>query len=98
MGPSGSVRLSPLAEQDLANIWIYSATQWSPGQADTYVGELISTFSALAASEFTGTPTPVRQTYLRFLVASHAIYYRARPDGIDVIRILHQSMDVARHL
>ena len=34
----------------------------------------------------------VRPGYFKFPVASHVVFY-SKPDGIDVIRILHKRMD-----
>jgi len=41
----------------------------------------------------------VRDGYFKAMVGLHMIYFRESDDGlIVVIRILHQSMDVGRHL
>ena len=41
----------------------------------------------------------VRPGYRKHAVGSHTLYYRiASADVIDVVRILHQRMDVDRHL
>ena len=41
----------------------------------------------------------VRPGYRKHAVGSHTLYYRiASVDVIDVVRILHQRMDVDRHL
>ena len=35
----------------------------------------------------------------KLAVGSHTLYYRVMPDGvIDIVRVLHQRMDVDRHL
>ena len=31
-------------------------------------------------------------------VRRHVVFYRDRPDRVDVVRILHERMDPARHL
>ncbi|MDI4662921.1 type II toxin-antitoxin system RelE/ParE family toxin [Xanthobacter autotrophicus] len=41
----------------------------------------------------------VRPGYFRHLIGSHVVFYRFPHDGVlEVVRILHQRMDVARHL
>ncbi|WP_323122551.1 type II toxin-antitoxin system RelE/ParE family toxin, partial [Burkholderia alba] len=35
-----AVRLTPLAEADLEDIWTYTFEQWSLEQAERYVGDL----------------------------------------------------------
>ena len=36
-------RLSPLAEQDLEDIWLYTLREWSADQADRYYHSIIFT-------------------------------------------------------
>ena len=91
-------RLSPLAEQDLEGIWIYTAEHWSLEQADRYVGDIISTFDLIAEHPQKGRVVQVRPGYLKFSSGSHDIYYKRGDRGVDVIRILHQRMDAQRHL
>ncbi|TWS22632.1 type II toxin-antitoxin system RelE/ParE family toxin [Tsukamurella sputi] len=40
----------------------------------------------------------IRDGYRRYTVGSHLIFYRARSEGVDVVRVLHQRMDPTRHL
>jgi toxin ParE1/3/4 len=98
MAASRSFRLSPLAENDMEDVWTYSARQWSLEQAEAYTRELLGAFSDLASGRRTGTPIVARRNYLRLLVGSHAVFYQATETKIDIIRVLHQSMDVRRHL
>jgi toxin ParE1/3/4 len=96
---SADYRLSPLAEADLEDIWRYTFENWSSDQADRYIRNLIEAFEDLAARRRPGrSAQDIRDGYLKQLVGSHVIYFRRRDDGIDVIRILHGRMDVARHL
>ena len=40
-----------------------------------------------------------RSGYRKYAVGTHTLYYRiAGVDMIDVVRILHQRMDIDRHL
>ena len=82
----------------MENVWAYSAAQWSTLQAEVYTRDLLVAFSDLAAGRRTGVPITARRKYLRLLVGSHAIFYRETETSVDIIRILHQSMDVRRHL
>ena len=90
--------LSPLAEEDLEDIWTYTAREWSVDQAETYTNDIINMFEDIAAGKRDGRPVLVRTGYLKALVGRHAIYFQLRGEVIAVIRILHQSMDVGRHL
>jgi toxin ParE1/3/4 len=41
----------------------------------------------------------IRPGYRKLAAGSHILYYPVRPDGvIDIVRVLHQRMDVDRHL
>ena len=91
-------RLAPLAEIDIEDIWSYTASQWSDARADQYIRDLLIAFAELANGMRIGTARTVRLDYRQLLVGSHAIFYRESSSRIDVIRILHQSMDVKRHL
>ena len=90
--------LSPMAEEDLEQIWTYTAREWSVGQAETYTNDIIDMFEEIAAGGRDGRPVLVRAGYLKTLVGRHAIYFQARGEVISIIRILYQSMDVERHL
>ena len=87
--------LRALAKQDLTNIWLYSFQNWGEGQADHYLDELINAIERLARRPLMGRE---RQEFIPTVRihhhASHLIVYVVDEDGIDVIRVLHQSMDV----
>jgi len=40
----------------------------------------------------------VRAGYQKFPAGSHLLFYPTTPDEIDIVRILHQRLDVERHL
>ncbi len=91
-------RLSPLAESDLEDIWFYTLERWSVSQADSYHAGIIAAIEKLASGERHGRSADVRDDYLKYPVGRHFVFFRAADVGIDVMRILHQSMDVERHL
>ena len=92
-------RLSPAAERDLEAIWIYSAQQWSTEQANRYTDMLTNAFAELAQSpKMAPACDHIRPGYRRQSVERHMIYFRITNYGIAVIRILHERMDVPRHL
>jgi toxin ParE1/3/4 len=93
-------RLSPLAKADLSEIWGYSAKRWGEDQADTYVRLITGVCADLAAGRKVGRSIEaVRAGYFRHPAGSHVIFSRFRDRReIEVIRILHQRMDIERHL
>ncbi|WP_257744724.1 type II toxin-antitoxin system RelE/ParE family toxin [Burkholderia glumae] len=95
-GKARVVRLTPLAEADLEDIWAYIFEQWSLAQAEQYVGEIVAAFNRLARGEWVGA---VRgEPYRRYLVSFHAVFYRETTDALDVACVRHQRMDVGSHL
>jgi toxin ParE1/3/4 len=91
-------RLSPLAEADLEDIWLHSVNIWSVEQADSYLRGLFDAFAGLASGSKIGRAVDLREGYLKYLTGSHIVYYRLGVGSLDVIRVLHQRMDVSRHL
>ncbi|QRR11759.1 type II toxin-antitoxin system RelE/ParE family toxin (plasmid) [Burkholderia sp. MS455] len=93
-----TVRLTPLAEDDLEDIWAYTFERWSLELAEHYVGELAAAFDRLAAGEWVGRSSRAGDGCRRYPVGSHVVFYRETTETLDVIRVLHQRMDVDRHL
>jgi toxin ParE1/3/4 len=94
----GAYLLSPRAIADLEEIWRYSEANWSAVQADRYHAAIVETFEDLASGQRTALPAPVRPGYLKCPVGAHLVYFRATETALVVVRILHQRMDVGRHL
>lgn len=94
-----SYRLSPRARQDLEQIWLYTFERWSQTQADDYFVELTMAFEALAKGHRKGKPIDgVRRGYLSLACGSHFIIYHELGSKAEIIRILHQRMNIGRHL
>ncbi len=90
--------LRPKARQDLENIWFYTLETWGENQADTYIQDLNIAFKSLAKSPEKGRSCEdIRKDYRKHLLGKHVIFYRQIDKGIEVVRILHQSMDVDMH-
>ena len=87
-------RLSPLAEADLEDIWLYTLRQWSLEQADQYHQNIMTAVAGLASGRFIGQQADIREGYWKYKTGVHVIYYRVSDDCLDVIRVLHGRMDV----
>jgi toxin ParE1/3/4 len=88
-----------LVEQDLVDIWLYTFTEWGEQQANKYLDELDAAIKLLAdqpliCHERTELEPPVRIHHH----GHHLIVYLVVGDGINLVRVLHQSMDVDSHL
>ena len=82
-------RLTPCAEDDLEDIWRYTAETWSIVQADQYLDELVATFENIVAMPMIARErqeiVPPVRTYIH---GAHVIVYRIEEDYIAIIRIL----------
>ena len=92
--------LSPAARADLEQIWHYTYETWDDDQAEKYVREIQRAIERVVDNPMIGRACDeVRPGYRKHAVGSHTLYYRiASVDVIDVVRILHQRMDVDRHV
>lgn len=90
--------LSEKAKADLRGIWNYTEDRWGEQQADTYYRDIIKTFELLATGERQGRKSDVREGYLKYPVGRHFVYFTKGDEKIKVVRVLHGSMDVDRHL
>ena len=70
-------RLSPLAEQDLEEIWLYVAEDSSPTTADRLIDAIVDRFDLLEEQPAVGRARPEFGAGVRsFVVESYVIYYR----------------------
>ena len=91
--------LSPRAQSDIEEIWDYTDERWGPEQAEKYVRVLQQAFETIARDPRRGRPSDdIRVGYRRYSVGSHVIFFRVIGGEIDVVRVLHQSMDFDQHL
>ena len=89
----------PAAAVDIDEIWEYSASKWGVAQADQYIDGIRDACHGLAAGEKSGRKIDdIRPGYLKYAVGQHFVFFRISKRGIEVVRILHQAMDVDRHL
>ena len=95
----GGFLLTPRARADLDEIWNYTAERWSVPQAERYLREIQRGIEAVAIRPGLGRRCDeLRAGYYKMPVGSHILFYRRTESKIHVVRVLHQSMDVDRHL
>ncbi|MBT5107114.1 MAG: type II toxin-antitoxin system RelE/ParE family toxin [Rhodospirillaceae bacterium] len=91
-----TLRVSDSAKADLKQIGNYTRRKWGAAQTRKYLGGLRDKFKALTNSPGLGAPRDEIATNLRALpVGKHIIYYRETDDNLEILRVLHKSMDVA---
>lgn len=77
----------------------YTEATWGRDQAKRYTGEIIAMLSRLAADPHLGKPASQRHATLRrFPCGSHLIIFASRDRSIEIVRILHQRMDIDSRL
>ncbi len=92
-------RLSPAAEVDVDEIWDNSEERWGRPQADRYVRDLGLTCAGIMEGRVsTLSAEDIRPGYRKAACGSQMIYFRYVGEEVEVVRILHRSMDVGRHL
>lgn len=90
-------KISKEAEKDLEKIWLYTFETWSLRKADYYYDLLMDEIEYLAENPKFGQDfSHLRKGYFRSRVKSHFIFYRLnlKNNELEVIRILHQQMDI----
>ena len=99
MSDRASYALSSAAQSDLESIWDDSLRHWGEAQAETYTRSIRAACEALAKGTSAGrSAEEIREGYRKVAVGSHVMLFRIRDDAVQIMRILHQSMDVDRHL
>ena len=93
-----TVLFSPLAQDDISDIWEYTVAQWGEKQAVTYTQNLRDDSEDLATGLAFSQAVDIREGYSKYRSGEHFIYFKETETEITVIRILHKSMDVGRHL
>jgi toxin ParE1/3/4 len=93
--------ISKEASKDLEKIWLYTFETWSQEQADRYFRLIMDEIDNIAKDPKVGKDqSGLREGYLSSKVKSHIIFYRMneKKKVIEVIRILHQQMDIESRL
>lgn len=93
--------ISNEAAIDLEKIWLYTYENWSQQQADRYFNLIIDEIENLSKDSHSGIDySSVRKGYFKSRVKSHFIFYKInnKKNEIEIIRILHQQMDIDSQL
>ncbi len=89
----------PHARRDLKEIWKYTLRQWGAVQADQYLYDLDREIQGLLKFPELGTPYDhIRAGYRRLQVRRHLVFYRRDGQRLEIVRVLHDAMDVESRL
>jgi toxin ParE1/3/4 len=90
----GLYRLSKEAEQDLEDIWVYLGERNSIA-SDLQIAKILDRFPMLAKFPTMGVSQERWLEGLRsFPVKPYIVFYILIPDGIEILRIIHQARDI----
>ena len=91
-------RLSAKAVDDLKSIGRYTQDNWGRTQRNKYLSMLDDCFHTIVRQPEIGIACDyIRPGYRKYHVGRHLIFYRQSTSHIDIIRILHDSMDIKSH-
>jgi toxin ParE1/3/4 len=92
-------RLTERAKADLRAIGRYTQATWGREQRNRYLARLDACFHLLAREPHLGRACDeIRAGDRKYHVGRHLIFYRASPEGLEIIRILHDRMVIEMHL
>ena len=92
-------RLSNKALEDPRSIARYTEENWGREQRNKYLSKLDATIQLIVDEPQLGRACDeIRKGYRKHHVGLHLIFYRQTTSHIEIIRILHESMDVDSHL
>lgn len=93
-------RISAKAIEDIEKIWEYTRDIGSVEQADRYYNLIIDEIEYIAQNFESGKSMEhIKKGYRASKVKSHLVFYKIFDENtIEVIRILHQRMDIENRL
>jgi toxin ParE1/3/4 len=81
------------AQADIDQISAYTTDKWGWQQTDRYLSELEDSIQLLAQNPEMGRACDAISPGLRrHEVSKHVVFYRLKPGGIRIVRVLHQQM------
>ena len=94
-----AIRLANKAIEDLRSIARYTQKAWGREQRNKYLSKLDESFQMLAQEPYLGCACDeIRQGSRKHHVGRHLVFYRQGTACIEIIRILHERMDINGHL
>ena len=92
--------ISEKAVEDINNIWIYTAENWSVAQADRYYNLIFDEIEYIVNNfDMARDFGKIRKSYKFSKVKSHLIFFKKnKMNEIEVVRILHERMDIESRL
>ena len=90
--------LTPDAEDDLNDIWLYTYKEWGEKQADTYLDKLGATFQNISDGEVISKSHHSINPDLETVHCEHHFIFFLKWEAPVVIAIFHERMDLMNRL
>jgi toxin ParE1/3/4 len=92
-------RITGPARRDLAGIWSYTQSNWDVRQADRYLDLLAARIVWLTGNPNMWTArSDIRDGLFSYSEGRHLIIFKETSGMLTVIRVLHDRMDIRRHV
>lgn len=92
--------LTRKAEQDIRNIWSYTIDEWGEVQAERYLKGLEEKLELLSDSpdSIGKNRDSLKSGYMSSLYEKHIVFFKKAGNSIEIIRVLHQRMDISNRI
>lgn len=91
-------KLSPVAKNDLVDIYIRGFKEWGEEQADSFQHHLIAVFQLLADNQEMGKSVTIRVGLKHHNTRPYVIFYRKFSYGVRIARVLYKNRAMQKHL
>ena len=89
-----ALRLRPLAEADLDDIWLHVADD-DPAAADATIDHFTEIFDLLCRQPAMGASTPeLGEGLRRFPLGNYVVFYTGETGALVIERVLHGARDI----
>lgn len=97
--PEYNLILTEQAQLDYEDILLYTLQNWGEQQYSVYAALLDQALLTLQENSVIGYhPRQLPTSYKALHVSRHLIIYRVEDKTIIVLRVLHDKMDLSRHI
>lgn len=93
-----TVKVTRRAAGDLDDVAEYSVTVWGDDGASYFDGLTAACLEVAAIHESLWRPVEGYPQLRRVRYEMHNVYFRVKPRQIELVRVLHASMDPSRYL
>lgn len=92
--------VAPQAQQDIIDILRYTGETWGQEQILSYGNKIDEAFNTIGRNPEIGRrSSELPETHRLYAVGSHfVVYRRIQGEVIAVVRMLHQRMNLTRHI